>query len=190
MDPTFFATPDDFRRWLEEHHETASELWVGLWKKGTGKPSLTWDESVDEALSFGWIDGVRKSVDHEGYAIRFTPRKPGSIWSAKNSRRMEELIAAGRVQPAGMRAYEARDPERSALYSFDRRTEARFDPGLEARFRENPAAWEFFQAQPPGYRRTATHWVTSAKREETRSRRLDTLIEDSAAGRRIGLLRR
>lgn len=190
MDPKFFPTPADFRRWLEEHHESESVLWVGFYKVGSGKPSITWPESVDEALCFGWIDGLRKSVDEESYKIRFTPRKPTSNWSAKNLARIEELIAEGRVRPMGLEVYEARDPEKSAVYSFERRKEAQLPPEAEARFRANQEAWEFFQSQPPGYRRTATHWVVSAKREETRARRLDTLIEDSAAGRRIKPLRR
>jgi len=190
MDATFFPTPEDFRAWLEEHHESESELWVGFYKVGTGRPSITWPESVDEALCFGWIDGLRKKLDDESYVIRFTPRKPTSNWSAKNLSRIEELIAEGRVRPAGLAIYEARDPEKSRVYSFERRKEAKLDTDKEARFRANGAAWEFFQSQPPGYRRTSIHWVISAKREETRARRLNTLIEDSAAGRRIAPLRR
>lgn len=190
MEPTFFPTPADFRRWLEEHHADESELWVGFYKVGSGRPSLTWPESVDEALCFGWIDGVRKRLDGESYVIRFTPRKPTSNWSAKNLARVEELIAQGRMRPAGRKLYEARDREKQRVYSFERSREAKLDAAQEARFRANAAAWEFFQGQPPGYRRTALHWVQSAKRPETRERRLDTLIEDSAAGLRVGPLRR
>ena len=187
--PTFFETPSQFRRWLETHHQSAAELWVGYHKKGTGRPSLTWAESVDEALCFGWIDGLRKSVDADSYMIRFTPRRRGSIWSQVNTRRAQELIAAGRMRTAGLRAFEARNPERSGVYSFERPA-ARLTPDMEARFKAEGRAWQFFESQPPGYRRTALHWVTSAKREETRLRRLDTLIADSAAERRIAPLRR
>ena len=190
MDPSFFPTPEDFRAWLEANHESETELWVGLYKVGTGRPSITWPESVDEALCFGWIDGLRRKLDEESYVIRFTPRKPTSNWSAKNITRIEELIAEGRVRPAGRKLYEARDPDKSRVYSFERRKEAKLLPEQEARLRANEAAWEFFQAQPPWYRRTAIHWVISAKRESTRERRLDTLIEDSAAGRKIAPLRR
>lgn len=190
MQPTFFATPADFRQWLEQHHQTERELLVGFYKKGSGRPSITWPESVTEALCFGWIDGVRKSIDDESYTIRFTPRKRGSIWSAVNMRLAEELIRDGRMQPAGLAAWEARDPAKSAVYSFEQKEAAQLAPQMEARFRENAQAWKFWQAQPPGYRKTATHYVMSAKREDTRARRLQTLIDDSAAGQRIGLLRR
>jgi len=190
MDPLFFASPADFRAWLEEHHETEAELWVGFYKVGTGRPSITWPESVDEALCFGWIDGLRKKLDGESYVIRFTPRKPTSNWSAKNIARIEELIAEDRVRRAGLEIYEARSPDKSRVYSFERRKAAKLDAEQEARLRANEAAWEFFRSQPPGYRRTAIHWVISAKREATRTRRLETLIEDSAAGRRIKPLRR
>jgi len=190
MDPTFFPAPEDFRAWLEDNHASEAELWVGFYKVATGRPSITWPESVDEALCFGWIDGLRKKLDDESYVIRFTPRKPTSNWSAKNLSRIEELISEGRVRPAGLAIYQARDPDRSKVYSFERRKEAKLDADQEARFRADEAAWEFFQSQPPGYRRTAIHWVISAKREATRTRRLGILIEDSAAGRRIAPLRR
>ena len=190
MTPRFFATPARFRRWLTKHHTTAAELWVGFHKKGTGRPSLTWPESVGEALCFGWIDGIRKSLDADSYVIRFTPRRKGSAWSAVNTRRAQELIENGRMQPAGLHAFEARDPDKSGIYSFERRTAAVFDPECEARFKRNRAAWTFFQSRPPGYRRTATWWVISAKREETRAKRLGRLIDDSAARRTIGPLRR
>ena len=190
MQPTFFATPTDFRQWLQEHHQTERELLVGFYKKGSGRPSITWPESVAEALCFGWIDGVRRSIDDESYTIRFTPRKRGSIWSAVNMRLAEELIRDGRMQPAGLAAWQARDPAKSAVYSFEQKEAAQLAPEMEARFRENAQAWKFWQAQPPGYRKTAAHYVMSAKREDTRARRLQTLIDDSAAGQRIGLLRR
>lgn len=190
MTPTFFATPADFRRWLKQHHKNASELWVGFHKKGTGRPSITWPESVDEALCLGWIDGIRKSIDADSYVIRFTPRKKGSTWSAVNTRRAQELIREGRVQPAGLKAFEVRDPEKSGIYSFEQRQAATLDAGAHAKFKANKAAWKFFESQPPGYRKISTYWVVSAKREETRAKRLATLIEDSAEGRRIALLRR
>jgi len=190
MQPTFFATPAEFRRWLEQHHQTERELLVGFYKKGSGRPSITWPESVAEALCFGWIDGIRKTIDDESYTIRFTPRKRGSNWSAVNMRLVEELIRDGRMRPAGLAAWEARDPAKSAVYSFEQRHEMQLDEQAVARFRENEKAWSFWQAQPPGYRRTATHWAMSAKREETRAKRLQMLIDDSAAGLRIGLLRR
>lgn len=190
MQPTFFATPADFRQWLQAHHQTERELLVGFYKKGSGRPSITWPESVAEALCFGWIDGVRKSIDDESYTIRFTPRKRGSIWSAVNMRLVEELIRDGRMQPAGLTAWQARDPAKSAVYSFEQKEAAQLTPEMEARFRENAQAWKFWEAQPPGYRKTATHYVMTAKREETRAKRLQTLIDDSSAGQRIGVLRR
>ena len=188
--PKFFATPEAWRRWLEKHHQTERELLVGFYKKGSGRPSITWPESVDEALCFGWIDGVRRSIDAESYSIRFTPRRAGSIWSAVNTRRVAELIREERVYPAGLRTFQARDPKKSGLYSFEQRKSARLTRAEEARFKSNPVAWTFFQSLPPGYRRTATFWIASAKREETRARRLATLIADSATGRKLGPLRR
>jgi uncharacterized protein YdeI (YjbR/CyaY-like superfamily) len=188
MEPRFFATSDEFRAWLEEHHADEREVYVGFYKKATGRPSLTWTEAVREALCFGWIDGVRRSIDAESYANRFTPRKPRSNWSAVNVRHVEELLAEGRMHPAGLAAYEARAPARTGVYSYERRHEAKLDEAQEAELRANRAAWDFFRAQPPGYRQTAIFWVVSAKREDTRARRLATLIDDSAHGRRIGLL--
>jgi uncharacterized protein YdeI (YjbR/CyaY-like superfamily) len=188
-DPIFFESPTAFRAWLEVNHATATELWVGYHKKSTGRPSLTWAESVDQALCFGWIDGIRKSIDGERFANRFTPRKPTSNWSLVNVRRIGELIAEGLMTPAGLRAFELRDEARTGVYSSERRPEA-FPPDLGARFRATPHAWSFFEAQPAGYRRTAIHWVTSAKRDETRQKRLAALIEDSANGRRLAALTR
>jgi uncharacterized protein YdeI (YjbR/CyaY-like superfamily) len=190
MKPTFFATPDAFRRWLRAHHATETELLVGFYKKGSGKPSMTWPESVDEALAYGWIDGVRKSLSDEAYTVRFTPRKPTSIWSAINVAKVAELEKAGRMQAAGRRAFALRTAERTGVYSFERNAVAELTPDQGQRLRANPAAAQFFDAQPPYYRRTAIHWVISAKREETRARRLEQLIEDSAAGRKIALLAR
>jgi uncharacterized protein YdeI (YjbR/CyaY-like superfamily) len=190
MEPTFFETPEQFRAWLHAHHQVEKELWVGFHKVGSGRPSITWPQSVDEALCVGWIDGVRKRIDDESYVIRFTPRKPGSIWSAVNIRRMGELQAEGRVLPAGLAAFEKRRDDKSAIYSYEQRKSAELPPEFEERFRSNAAAWDFFQRQPPWYRRTATHWVTSAKKPETREKRLATLIADSAAGRPIAQLDR
>jgi uncharacterized protein YdeI (YjbR/CyaY-like superfamily) len=186
--PTFYATPAEWRAWLEAHHRDATEHWVGFHKRATGRPSITWPEAVDEALCFGWIDGVRKGVDAERYTIRFTPRRRGSRWSDVNVARAEALTAAGAMRPAGLAAFEARTP--AGTYGHEQREAARLDPAREARLRAHDTAWAFFCAQPPGYRRLAAFWVMSAKREETRDRRLATLVEDSAAGRRVGPLRR
>jgi uncharacterized protein YdeI (YjbR/CyaY-like superfamily) len=188
VQPRFFATPDEFRAWLEENHESESEVVVGFHKKHTGLPSLTWTESVREALCVGWIDGVRRRIDDDSYSIRFTPRRPGSNWSVVNVRHVEELTRAGRMHPAGIGAFEARTSEKTDVYTYENRHKARLEPEQEERFRANEQAWEFFQAQPPGYRQNAIFWVVSAKREETRARRLATLIDDSADRRRIGLL--
>jgi len=188
-DATFFATPAEFRRWLERNHAKAKELWVGFYKKGTGKPSITWPEAVAEALCYGWIDGVRRSIDDDSYRIRFTPRKPNSTWSAVNIRTAQELIAAGRMRPAGLAAFQNRREDLQRRYSFEQGKVA-FEPWMEAEFRKRKKAWAFFESQPPSYRKTATWWVISAKREETRRKRLQTLIDDSAASRRIKPLTR
>jgi uncharacterized protein YdeI (YjbR/CyaY-like superfamily) len=185
VEPTFFETPEQFRTWLEQNHESAPELLVGFHKRGSGRPSITWPESVDQALCFGWIDGVRRSLGEHSYTIRFTPRRPSSIWSARNVARVEALTAEGLMRPAGLAAYERRSAERTAVYSFDRREQAGFTPEQARRFRANAEAWKFFESQAPWYRRTSTHWVVSAKREQTRERRLAQLIADSEAGRRI-----
>ena len=183
--PRFFATPATFRAWLDAHHGSATELIVGFHKKGSGKPSITWPESVDEALCYGWIDGVRRSLGDESYSIRFSPRKPTSIWSNVNIAKVNALLEAGRMMPAGIAAWERRDPARSGIYAFERREPAAFDEASERRFARNRAAWKYFQAQPPGYRRLATHYVVSAKRSETREKRLEALIECSARGERL-----
>jgi uncharacterized protein YdeI (YjbR/CyaY-like superfamily) len=190
MQPRFFTSPDEFRDWLEANHDSEGEVVVGFHKKHTGRPSLTWTASVREALCFGWIDGVRRRLDDDSYSIRFTPRKPGSNWSVVNVRHVEELTRAGRMHRAGIEAFEARSAEKTGVYTYENRHKAKLGPEQEKRFRANKPAWEFFQAQPPGYRQTATFWVVSAKREETRDRRLATLIDDSAHQRRIGLLSR
>jgi uncharacterized protein YdeI (YjbR/CyaY-like superfamily) len=185
---TFFATPVELRAWLEANHAQASELWVGFHKKGSGLPSMTWPEAVDEALCFGWIDGVRKSIDETSYANRFTPRKSRSTWSAVNIKRVRELVAEGRMRPAGLRAFAARADDKSGTYSYEQRDAVELGDAYERQFRAKHAAWDFFQAQAPSYRKAAIWWVVSAKKEETRQRRLTALIDDSAAGRRIASL--
>jgi len=189
MCATFFPTPAHFRDWLEEHHQHHTELLVGFYKKGCGKPSITWPESVDAALSFGWIDGVRRRIGDESYSIRFTPRKARSVWSAVNIKRVEELTRQGLMRPAGRKAFEARLAERSAIYSFEQQNIA-FESAQERQFRANKAAWRFFQGQAPWYQRAATWWVVSAKREETKVKRLATLIADSSAKRTLRHLTR
>ena len=187
--PIFFATPADFRAWLEEHHAGETEVFVGFYRRSTGRPTITWKESVDEALCFGWIDGVKRSVDAESYSIRFTPRRRRSIWSAVNIKRAGELIAEGRMTPAGRAAFERRTEDRSAVYSHEQRRAAQLEPEQQMRLEANAGAWSWFQAEAPSYRRAAIHWVTSAKRPETRERRLQALIADSAAGQRIKPMR-
>ena len=187
MTPTFFETPAKFRAWLQKHHKTADELWVGFYKKATGKPSITWQEAVDEALCFGWIDGIRKRVDADSFTNRFTPRRRGSFWSAINTRRAAELIKEGRMRAAGRKAFEARDGSRTAAHHAVR-DNPRLDKALEREFRANRAAWNFFAAQPPGYRRMMIWFVVSAKRDETRARRLQQLIALSASKRRLAAM--
>lgn len=186
MEATTFETPEAFRAWLARHHESASELWVGYFRKATRKPSMTWEESVDEALCFGWIDGVRKRIDAERYMIRFTPRRKGSVWSAVNIGRVAALTDQGRMRPAGLSAFEARREDRSGIYAYEQRASATFEPAFEQRFRADEGAWAYFEARPPSYRQAAIRWVMTAKKEETRERRLAALIEDSAAGRPVG----
>ena len=184
MRPRFFATADDFRAWLKNNHDKVDELLVGFYKRGSGKPSMTWPESVDQALCFGWIDGVRKTIDDESYTIRFTPRRRGSIWSAVNIRRAKKLIESGAMHAAGLKSFETRDEKRANLYSYERAA-ASLSAEQQEEFRANKKAWKFFSDQPPGYRRTAAHYVTSAKTAETRERRLRKLIDASATGKRI-----
>src|SRR6476661_6653362 len=190
MQPQYFEAPDEWRDWLERHHATAPDLWVGFYKRGTGRPSLTWPESVDQALCFGWIDGVRRRIDDERYAIRFTPRPKGSTWSNVNLARVEELNRLGLMHPAGHDAHAARRAEKSGVYAYEQRKTAKLPLALEARFKRNRKGWAYFRAQPAWYRQTAVWWVVSAKKEETRERRLATLIADSAAGRTIRHLTR
>ena len=183
--PRFFPTPADFHAWLKEHHASAQELSVGFHKKGSGKPSITWPEAVDEALCFGWIDGVRNRIDDDSYRIRFTPRKPKSNWSAINVARVAELTAQGRMRAAGLKAFDSRSAAKTGIYAYEQRKQAELDAAAAAQFRANRAAWKFFEAQPPGYRHLIVWWVVSAKREETRAKRLAQLIEASEQGRRI-----
>jgi uncharacterized protein YdeI (YjbR/CyaY-like superfamily) len=190
MQPLFFATPDEFRSWLHEHHEYTQELWVGFYKKGSGKPSITWPEAVDQALCYGWIDGIRKSIDGESYKIRFTPRKPRSTWSAVNLNRVRELTAQGLMQPAGLKKFKERVEERTGIYAYEQRENATLGDVYEQQFRANARAWDFFNKQPAGYRKTAIWWVVSAKKEETRQKRLSTLIDDSEHERTIAQLTR
>jgi uncharacterized protein YdeI (YjbR/CyaY-like superfamily) len=184
--PTFFATPAKFRAWLEVNHADKTELLVGFYKKGSGHPSMTWPESVDEALCFGWIDGVRKSLGDDAYTIRFTPRKATSIWSAINVAKVAELTKLGKMRAPGERAFAARTAAKTGVYSFERSEAAKFTAAQEKEFRANRRAAAFFDEEPPWYRWVAIHWVISAKKEETRARRFAQLIADSAAGRRIG----
>jgi len=179
MNVVFFQSAAGFRDWLEREGETRSELWVGFYKKASGKPSISYPEAVDEALCFGWIDGLRKTVTPDAYTIRFTPRKPKSQWSSINIKRVQELSRTSRMRPAGLKAFEGATSQ-SRKYSYEQRDRARFGAPQEKRFRASRKAWEFFQSQPPWYRRTATFWVISAKKPETRERRLAALIADSA----------
>jgi uncharacterized protein YdeI (YjbR/CyaY-like superfamily) len=180
----FFTKPSELRAWLEKHHATASELWIGLYKKASGRRSLTWAQIVDEVLCYGWIDGKVQSIDEHRYRQRITPRRKGSNWSAVNVAKIAELRALGRMKPAGEAAFEARKADTGG-YSYERRHEAAFDDEQQATFRANARAWEWFGAQSPSYRATATFWVVSARRPETRARRLATLIECSADGKRV-----
>ena len=184
-DAIFFETPAELRDWLDANHETAPELFVGAWKKATGRPTLTWEQIVEEALCVGWIDSIRRSVPGDGWVIRLTPRRTGSIWSAVNVAKVAELRAAGRLRPAGEAAFAARRADRTAIYSFERAADPELAPAEEARFRANEPAWAWFSAKAPSFRKQALHWVISAKRPETRERRLVTLIASSADGRPI-----
>jgi uncharacterized protein YdeI (YjbR/CyaY-like superfamily) len=185
MQPKFFTEPKQLRQWLERNHDRATELLVGFHKKSSEKKSITYAEALDEALCFGWIDGVRKSFNETSYTIRFTPRKPRSIWSNVNVRHVERLTKAGRMHPAGITVYAQRDPKRTGIYSFENRPRE-LSPEFEKIFRQNKAAWKFFQEQPPGYKRLMVFRTMSAKKEETRLRRLQQLIESSAKGVRMG----
>lgn len=188
MEPVFFSAPDQFRAWLEKNHDKEKEILVLFHKTKTGKQSMTWPQSVDEALCFGWIDGIRKSIDDSSYTIRFTPRKPRSIWSAVNVKRAEQLIKQGLMKPAGMAAFEKLDADRSKVYSFEQR-KIEFSKEFKKQFRSNKQAWKLFNSMAPSYQRAATWWVMNAKQEATRQSRLKTLIQDSAEGIRIKPMR-
>jgi uncharacterized protein YdeI (YjbR/CyaY-like superfamily) len=183
--PVFFEDAAAFRAWLAVHAHEARELLVGFHKVGTGKPCMRWSDSVDQALCFGWIDGVRKGVDADTYTIRFTPRKPGSIWSAVNIDKVARLRELGLMTPAGEAAFALRSEDRSRVYSHERATPAELEPADLARFKRHKAAWAYFEACPPGYRKRMLHVVTSVKKPETRAARLDRLIAACAEGRRL-----
>ncbi|MCA9604099.1 MAG: YdeI/OmpD-associated family protein [Myxococcales bacterium] len=185
----FFETPAAFRRWLKKHHRRSEPQWVGFHKKGAGRASITWEESVDEALCFGWIDGLRKSIDEASYRIRFSPRKPTSRWSQRNVDRVEAMEAAGKMTEAGRAAYAKRSEARTGVYSYEQRYEAELEPAMKRRFQADAAAWAWFSKRPPSYRAGAIHWIVSAKREATRERRLETLIECSREEQPIPSLR-
>jgi len=185
MEAQFFDTAADLRSWFERHHETAPELFVGYWKKGSGQTGVTHPEAIEQALCFGWIDSIGRSIDDRRYQVRFTPRRKGSVWSKVNVAKIAELTERGLMHPAGLRAFEQRRADRVAVYSYEQPADAVFDRGQIDRFREEPVAWEWFSAQSASYRRSAVHWVVTAKRAETRERRLVRLIADSAAGRKV-----
>jgi len=184
MKPMFFPTPAAFRAWLKKHHKTADELWVGYYRKDGGKPTITWQESVDEALCFGWIDGIRKKVSDDAYTNRFTPRRAGSNWSAINIAKVADLTKKKRMQPAGLAAFAKRSAAKSRIYTYER-VSAEFDTVLGRKFKANKKAWAFFQIQPPYYRKLMTGWVNGAKQEETRLRRLDKLMAACESGKRF-----
>lgn len=184
MEPTFFATQAAFREWLEKHHKKETELLVGFYKVNSGKPSMTWSQSVDQALCFGWIDGVRKSIDNESYSIRFTPRRRSSIWSAINIQKVEELNKAGLMTPEGQKAFDLRTENKSRIYSHEKEP-AILDPNYESQFKMNPIAWEFFNAQAPSYKKVMTHWIMTAKQEKTRLSRLEKTIQISEQQKRM-----
>jgi uncharacterized protein YdeI (YjbR/CyaY-like superfamily) len=185
MDAQFFDTADDLRAWFAQNHDTAPEIFVGYWKKTSGQTGVTHPEAIEQALCFGWIDSVGRGIDDQRYQVRFTPRRKGSVWSKVNVAKIAELTAKGQMHPAGLKVFEQRKPDRVAVYSYEQPADAVFDREQIALFRERASAWEWFCAQSPSYRRSAVHWVVSAKRPETRDRRLAQLIADSAAGRKV-----
>ncbi len=187
-DVKFFKNKAELRKWFEKNCDKLDEQWIGFWKKGTGKQSITWPEAVDVALCFGWIDGIRKSIDDESYKNRLTPRRPRSNWSAINIKRVGELIESGEMTPAGLAAFEKREESRSAIYTYEKPL-VELSTEFLAKFKENEKAWAFFEAQSPGYHRLAKFWVMAAKQEATRLRRIETLISDSAAGLRLAQFR-
>jgi uncharacterized protein YdeI (YjbR/CyaY-like superfamily) len=183
--PTFFKTPAALRRWFQAHHATSEELWTGFYKKDSGRGGVVYKQALDEALCVGWIDGMVRRVDEASYMQRFTPRRPRSNWSAINIARANELVAEGRMEPSGLAAFERRMPDRSAVYSYEQRQTATFSPAERRAVKADPAAWSFFEAQPPSYKRTVARWIQSAKKAETRDRRLAVLIDCSARGRLV-----
>lgn len=185
MEAEFFDTPAELRAWFEQHHETAPELFVGYWKKGSGQAGVTHPQAIEQALCFGWIDSIGRGIDDKRYQVRFTPRRKGSVWSAVNVAKVAELTEAGLMRPAGLRAFEQRKPDRVAVYSYEQPADAVLDDEQTALFQADEAAWQWFSEQRPSYRRAAVHWVVSAKRADTRQRRLAQLIADSAAGRKV-----
>jgi uncharacterized protein YdeI (YjbR/CyaY-like superfamily) len=185
MTAQFFATAADLRDWFERNHESAPELFVGYWKKGTGETGVSHPEAIEQALCFGWIDSIARRIDERSYQVRFTPRRKGSVWSAVNVAKIAELTGLGLMHPAGTRAFELRKPDRVAVYAYEQPEDARLDEAQTARFQAEPAAWAWFSGQTAAYRRSALHWVISAKRADTRERRLAQLIADSAAGRKV-----
>jgi uncharacterized protein YdeI (YjbR/CyaY-like superfamily) len=188
-DVLFLETPEQLREWFDAHHETAADLWLGYHRKATGKPTISWSEAVDEALCVGWIDSIRKRLDDMRSAQRFTPRRKGSTWSAINVAKVAALTAEGRMRPTGLAAFDARTADNTAIYAYEQPATATFAVEELARLRAVPAAWADWEARPPSYRKVVTHWVTSAKGAETRARRLEALIADSAAGRKVGPMR-
>lgn len=187
MKPTFFSSPAQFRQWLEQNHDSASELLVGFHKKSSGKKSITYPEALDEALCFGWIDGVRRNLNETSYTIRFTPRKPKSIWSLVNIGHVERLKKEGRMHPAGLEAFARRDPKRTGIYAFENEPRG-LSPAYEKMFRQNKNAWEFFEKQPPSAKRTVFFWIMTAKKEETQLRRLKQIIEKCERGVKVGVM--
>jgi len=189
MEPIYFSNQDELRSWFKKNYKEETELLVGYYKKGTGRKSITWSESVDEALCFGWIDGIRRSVDGERYCIRFTPRKPGSNWSAVNIKKMEELTKSKKMLPAGLDAFSKRKESRSRIYSYESGEAAELPPEMEKQFRQMAAAWDYFQSQAPSYRKVTIRWVMAAKQEATRLKRLEELITSSQSAEWIKAMR-
>lgn len=185
MEPLFFKTPHDFRAWLEQNHDKEAELLVGFYKKGTGKPSITWPESVEQALCFGWIDGVRRSYNEDSYTIRFTPRRPNSTWSSVNIKKMKELLEKGLVKPEGVAAYQKRKENNSEIYSHEQKAKTELSKEFEKLFKARKAAWEFFTNQAPSYKKVIIHWIMSAKQEKTQLSRLEKAIKASEEEKRL-----
>jgi len=184
MKPIFFSDQNEFRNWLEKNHQKESELFVGFYKIASGKPSMTWSQSVDQALCFGWIDGIRKSIDSESYCIRFTPRRAGSTWSLINIKKVEELKKSGLMTPEGIKAFKLKDEKKSQIYSYEKDS-FRLGISYEKQFKENKSAWDFFLKQSPSYKKNVIYWIMSAKQEKTRESRLEKLIAQSAQQKKL-----